>query len=170
MKVHKQTTCEGCLPVCLLSFTKEKVNIESELSLLTGGFRRNRESYALGILDEFTLKFKTNIVVYIDNRKFFNKASRLVNNSRIKLKQIKIDKKFLEKIEKPFILSLDSFSLHKDVHWPHYVIAEASNDSYFFVIDPWGGKRVKIKKAGLIKGVSSLRNHLKFCPLAIELD
>lgn len=170
MKIIKQKTCEGCLPASLLTLINKKGTLKAELSLLMGGFKRTRESYALGILDEFSHKFEANVTVYVDNGRYLKQALKIIDNPRIMLRQAKIDRKFLDRIDRPFILSLDAFSLHKDVHWPHYVIIEVSSNGFFSIIDPWNGQRRNFDKAKALKGIISLRNHLKFCPIVIKLN
>lgn len=168
LKKFKQKTCEGCLPVCLLLLINEKITLESELELLTEGFKRSRESYALGVVCEFSSKYRKKVTIFVDNKIFFRKL--LTNEPCIQLICQKIDSKFLSELQVPFILYLDSNVTGTYEHSPHFVIIEKRIKDKFLIIDPWKGKRRRLGVEKIEKGVVSLRNHLKFCPLVIKLN
>lgn len=74
MTVYRQTTCETCLPVCLLSFLNRKIKQKSEIDLLISGIKKHRDSYAFGIVDEFSLKYKKRVTIFFDNKVFLKKS------------------------------------------------------------------------------------------------
>jgi len=169
LSYFKQKTCEGCLPVCLLVLAGQKITLESELDLIIGGLKKSRESYALGIIEKFTSKYKRRATIWIDN-KFFLKIIMAGKNSPIKPAHKRIDLNFLNSLATPFILYLDSNILGTYYHSPHFVIVEKRLGGKFQIVDPWIGKRRWIEPSRLERGITSLRGYLKFCPLVIKLN
>lgn len=170
IELHRQSTCEGCLPVCLLSLINEKVTLESEIELLIGGFKRSRESYAQGIISEFAERYKNKLTITIHNKHYYKKLISFRKNPMITLIHKKIDMGLLKKLSTPFILNLDDRILRKSVHYPHFVIVERKLRRRYVLIDPWNGRRKWLSERKLYKGILSLKNYLKFCPLIIKLD
>lgn len=170
MKTGKQNTCEGCLPVCLLLLTNEKITLKSELELLIEGFKRNRESYSLGIVREFAFRYDKILNVFVHTKYFFKKLGKINKSPRIQLIHKKIGLRFLKELQTPYVLYLDDRILRKSIHYPHFVIVERKQNKKFVLLDPWDGKRKWLTEGKLLKGVLSLKNYLKFCPLVIKLD
>lgn len=170
IRVIKQKTCEGCLPACLLSLIGRNVTLKAELGLLLGGFRKNRENYAIGILHHFVSKYGKQAKVYVHNKYFFKKLRTLVTSSDIDLKHEKINLQLINKLEIPFILYLDDRILRKSIHYPHFVIVERKHKNRFVLIDPWDGRRKWFSEKKLMRAVLSLKNYLNFCPLLITIE
>lgn len=169
IKSYKQKTCEGCLPALLLMLIGKKDHLESELDLLMGGFRRNRENYAIGILHHFVSKYGKQAKVYVHNKYFFKKLQTLVTSSDIQLKHERINLQLMNKLQPPFILYLDDRILRKSIHYPHFVVVERQYNNKFVLIDPWDGRRKWLSEKKLMRAVLSLKNYLKFCPLLITV-
>lgn len=167
--IYKQKTCEGCLPVCLLTLIGSKVIQKAELNLLVGGYKRVRESYALGIALEFVSSYKKKLIILISNREYHKKLSKLNKSQRVQLTFKEINLKLINTTNPPYILYLDNYVLARDIHYPHFVIVERRQNKKFVLIDPWDGKRRWLTESKLLKGVLSLKNYLKFCPLVIKL-
>jgi len=98
MKLYKQTNCESCLPVCLLTLINEKITKKKEDELLLNGINNFRESYALGIVEEFVKKRDVKAKVFVDNRIYKNFLDKNIKDKKISLIHENINFKFQQEI------------------------------------------------------------------------
>ncbi len=166
---YKQTTSDSCLPVCLLILRGQTFSQEDEIELFINGAKSFRDNYALGILDFFSTKYKINAEVYVDNKYYFKFLRKFISNGKVNLVNQKITPKFIKENKTPFILYLDKHFLGSYEHSPHFVIVENCSNEDYYIVDPWFGKRRKIKREVVLDAVGSLRSHLRFCPFLIKL-
>ena len=171
-RTYTQTNFESCLPVCLLLLTNKKFSKLGELNLTIAGIKASRTSYAIGMLDIFTKKYKLYIDVYVDNKYFLkvlNKELLRLNNRYINLAHKTINKKTIMLEPTPYILYVDHHDLGVYSHVPHFIIVSKKSGNNFIIFDPWTGKRKKVNLKLINKSVVSLKNHIKYCPLLIKI-
>lgn len=166
IKPYKQTSCESCLPVCLLLLSEGETNQEKELSLLFAGLKGLRDSYAFGILEAFVSSYARPVTLFVDNKYFTNFLRKNNYSSLINIvnKPVNLD------FETPSIVYLDSQVLGGYSHAPHFVIIEKMVGDVCYIIDPWEGKRKRVKKEKLTEAIKSLKYYLKYCPLVIKFN
>lgn len=174
---YQQTTPLSCLPACLLMGLQIKTGFsfypEDEQQLLFNGLLFNREIYHIGILEEFSKRFKKTLKVWVDNKYFSESLKKLPISNDLKIHFHKID---LDLIlgnlsnKRLMILYLDLFYLRNNLHSPHFVVVEKLIKDRLVVLDPWKGKRFYLKSKVLMKAIDSLRNHLGFCPILVEIE
>lgn len=174
---YKQTTCESCLSACLLmciqGFYATKIREEEDRQLLFEGLMFNRQTYHIGIINEFIKRFKIPITVFVNNKYYTKKLQSLSVEKKLKIEHKKIDIElimdFLNK-GKLFIISLDIFYLKNSFHYPHFVVIEKKINEKVVLIDPWKGKRFLLRFNILQDAIGSLKNYLGICPIIIQFD
>lgn len=166
LTTYKQTSCESCLPVCLLNLGGVEITREKELKLLFDGLAGLKDSYAFGVLEAFVKIYKKPVTLYVDNKIF---ANFLIKNNQISLINI-IHKPISVEFTTPYIVYLDSQVLGGYTHAPHFVIVEKIVGETCHIIDPWDGKRRRYSKEKMTKAINSLKSYLKYCPLVITLN
>ncbi len=171
---YKQTTCESCLPACLLmwlSYIKgTSFKLEDEQELLFKGILFAREIYHIGILNEFSTKFNLPLKVWVGNKYFTKVLKNLPVNRKLEIEFQRINIPFIQKIihkQKLFILHLDIYYLRHSVHAPHFVLVEKMIGDKIVIIDPWKGKRFYFTIERITKAIDSLRTYLVFCPILV---
>jgi hypothetical protein len=165
-KPYKQQTLEGCLPVCLLLLTKGEATENEELELAIEGIK-TKISYALKVLNTFSVKYGKGFRVYIDNKFFLKELEDNFDNKDIQLVTQTIDSSLMNSISTPYILYIDAQEGFYP-HAPHFIIVESVNsDNTYKIFDPWLGESRVVENLVLQKSVEQLRNYLLFCPLII---
>jgi hypothetical protein len=148
-------------------FTKSD---EQELAL--NGSKRTYPFYVAGIPIEFAKKFECKITIYADNKFFASVLQKaILEENRISVVHKKVTIPFITKLlgENPIICHIDDHSLGDFSHASHFVVLEKSTEKFFFLIDPWSGKRKKIAKNTLVEAINSLKTQIKMCPLLISI-
>jgi len=165
MKVIKQSTYETCLPCSLLMMAGR--GNRDEIEIWRHGWKFN---YLIGQLNYVASKYKKRIVAYVENKYYFNQLQRQ-KSSGVKLVNKKIDAKLLSKLleDSKVIVYLDCYYLQKILHAPHFVVALNQDKYSIEIADPFDGRLKKIPKDIIKKGISSLRNHLKYSPVLITI-
>lgn len=166
---YKQQTAEGCLVMCCLLMGRIKPSLEIEKKILMEGLTLFREAYFLGILLAFSKICKEKIKLMVDNEFYAKKLKHSLKSKEIEIQTQKIDKKFLENVTLPIAVVFDNHALGAYTHLPHYIVILKCTSNFFEIFNPWDGKTKRVKKEILLKGVYSLRTHIKICPLAILL-
>lgn len=166
---YRQTTCETCLPVCLLTISGVSFTQNDETTLLIEGITRIRDNYALGIVDYFSSKFVQNVQVIVDNKYYCGYLGSQLRNNRVKLQYQKITLSLLSSLPKPYIINVDHNLLGAYEHTPHFVaiISEQKND--FTLFNPWTGIISRKKKQTVFNAILSLKKYIKICPLVISI-
>lgn len=176
MKVYKQISCEGCLPSCLSLLRQKKYgttfSTKEELGVLYAGMKAGTRNYTLDIAKAFSEYAKIKTGVYVDNKYFCKKLSLICDSGFIKITHKKVNlgllKSLLQK-HRAVAVYLDSYFLHKDCHYPHWVVLDRLGKKAV-VIDPWEGKRRFLKPEKLMGAIYNLKTYLRFCPLAVVLE
>ena len=165
IKPYKQTTFETCLAVCLMLMAGIKPTYKREVQICKMGRGFN---FAKGQLNYLARNLGKDLAVFVDNKTYFRKFKRDLHK-KIVAQNEKIDLRMLKSklINGPVIIYLDSYYLHKEIHYPHFVLSFDSHRNRIQIMDPWIGKIKWIPEQKIKKGIISLRNHLRFCPLAI---
>ena len=166
LTTYKQTSCESCLPVCLLNLGGVEITREKELKLLFDGLAGLKDSYAFGVLEAFVRTYNKPVTLYVDNKVF---ANFLIKNSQTSLINI-VHKPINLEFPTPYIVYLDSQVLGGYIHAPHFVIVEKIVGETCHIIDPWEGKRRRYSKEKITEAIKSLKSYLKYCPLVIKFD
>ncbi len=172
--VKEQTTCETCLPVCLIAILREqdiKVNDSEELKILIEGLKFTKDDYSTGQLVYVCKKYNVSIEQYIDYQIFHKILSKLKLPKNLILINRKIDEQFLkEMVKRSPIIYVDKYYLDGIYHYSHFVILESLDNKNAIIFDPWDGKEKSIKTQILIRSIQSLRNKLKISPKAIIIN
>lgn len=163
---YTQTSCESCLPVCLLTLGEIEISREKELQLLFDGLSGLKDSYAFGVLEAFVKTYNKEVTLFVDNKYFTNFLIKKSNSPQITVVYKPVNLEF----ETPFIVYLDSQVLGGYSHAPHFVIVEKIVGDICQIIDPWEGKRRRVKKEVSLASINSLKNYLKYCPLVIKIN
>lgn len=171
LKIHKQETYEGCLPICLLILENKIINKQLEREIIYKSLNKRRDNfYALNVLSAFSEMFSRNLTLFVGINDYAKYLNQHKDNSRIQILHQKINLDFLLKIKTPYIVQIDDFALGDIVHAMHYLIVEKIDKNEAVIIDPWYGSRTKIKNTALIKAIEILENHLLFSPLLISFN
>lgn len=163
----KQTTCESCLPVCLLRLRGKRFGRAEEQALLFEGLKAFRESYALGMCLAFVKKYKIPLDVLVGNSAYADELRHAIKNPLLRIRHANINKALLHSIAMPYILYIDNHVLGEYVHAPHFILVNGSHQKIFTIGDPWTGTIRQIRESIVLDGISSLRKRLYFCPLII---
>ncbi|VVB78053.1 Peptidase_C39 like family protein [uncultured archaeon] len=173
---YTQTTYETCLACSLLQavdqITPIKINKEIELEVINHSMKFSKEDFVVGHLDYISEKFKINILRVVDNKPFYEYIKKIKTNSKINTITHKIDLGLIDSYLKNTqpIVYIDAYSLFKISHAPHFITVLKKTDEKYEIFDPWYGKTMIIESKVLSDAVSSLRNHLLFCPQLITLS
>jgi hypothetical protein len=173
---YTQTTYETCLACSLLQavdqITPIKINKEIELELITHSMKFSKEDFVVGHLDYISKNFKVNILRIVDNKPFYDYIKKIKTDSKITTKVAKIDLKLIDSYlesTKP-IVYIDAYTFFKISHAPHFITVLKKIDDKYEIFDPWYGKSMIIKAQILYDSISSLNNHLLFCPQLIVVS
>lgn len=174
MKIKKQSTCETCLPICLIALLRDKgikIKYSEEINILVGGIRLTRLDYSTGQLIYICNKHGVEIEQYLDNQIYYKILSKLKYPKNLRLIYRKITKKFLREIVSilPVIVYVDLYYFGEVYHYPHFIILTRLNEKYVNFLDPSNGKLAKMKTRLFIRAIQSLRNKLKICPKVIRI-
>lgn len=174
---YLQVTSQSCLASCLLMLNKyyfKRDFCQFEDQLLTfEGLKRQRNYFLLGVLEVYSQAYQHKVTIYADNNYFSKVLNNGTSSNLIITKKKPIRLLVEERIvysKNPFILFIDLFYLKKGVHSPHYVIVEKYHKGRLVLVDPWFGRRFYWTKEKCIESIKSLKTHLGFCPVVIELN
>lgn len=170
---YKQTLSHSCLAACMLML-REKPFTECEESDLTlRGSKRVHQFYVAGIPLEFAQKYDSQINVFVDNKYFADILRGIFSSDkRISIIQKKLTIPLIKDllINAPLICHIDDHSLGDYSHSSHFIILEKATDQFVQIIDPWTGKRRKLKLSKLEESLSDLKTQIKMCPLLFTID
>jgi len=168
---YAQTTFETCLAVCLWQFTGDEINQEKELEVMDYALKFSRDHFTVNHLDYFAKNFDLKINLYLDNKFFLDYTKKANFSEKITLIQEKINQKLIDTLisEKPLILYIDSFVFWKVTHYPHFIIVLEKQGNNYKIYDPWEGKTTLMPIEKILAGVTSLKEHLLFCPQLIKV-
>lgn len=174
MKVipYKQTTSLSCLPACLLMCSGTKFDKTDEQNLLFKGLLFTPNIYHIGIINEFVKTYRQSVKVWVDSKYFCKSLIGLPITPKLKIEFGKINPFFVGQLlekEKPFIIYLDMFYLRNSIHSPHFVVVEGKRKERLVIIDSWKGCKFLFTLEKLTEAIESLKIHLCFCPIVIEL-
>ena len=170
----KQSTCETCLPTCLIFLLRNlgiKIGKSEEMNILIKGLKFTRIDYAIGQLVYIVRRYKVNATLYVEFREFFNQLRKLPIPPKLTLINKKVDVSLLKKLLKAgyAIVYLDQFFIGYAYHYPHFVALLEFKNSSAKIFDPWDGKEKKVTKSEISKGIQSLGNKWKISPKAIQV-
>ena len=171
---YRQTTCESCLPVCLLMvnefLTGKRFGRKEETELMSQGLLDHERNYAVGMLIAAKklngMKFKF-WIRGPKNRDYVR--SELPKDVDVFEEEISIEliDKLLEK-KKPVIILTDGFYFGIEGHWTHYVVISENLGKNYAVYNPWTGKKEISPKKLVSKALSQAWNKLLFATMIIE--
>lgn len=172
--VKEQSTCDTCLPICLMALLRKngiKVKNSEEMNILVEGIKFTKLDYSIGQLVYICNKYNVKAEAYIDYPVFHKILSKLDYPRNLKLICEKIDKKAMQRIIEvsPVVIYVDKYYLDRICHYPHFVILVTLNDNYSVIFDPWDGRERQVTTKLLIRSVQSLRNNLKISPKLIRI-
>ncbi len=171
LKVYKQETYEGCLPVSLMILGNIKSTKEKELEIILNGVQKPRDnSYSLNMITSFIEKYNTRANLYVNNKFYTNYLTKQNQNNNINIIHHRINLQLFLKLKKPFTLYVDDFILGEEAHSQHFIIVEKIEKNLATIIDPWPGIRKVIKTETLLKASKNMWNQFLYCPLLITLE
>lgn len=172
----RQSTNQSCLPACLLMLfyigKNHQITEKEDQNLIIEGLLQFRDYYPLGILEAFVSRYKIPVEVLVDNIYFTKVLKSWVFSKSINIKNSPIRQNISHKLKSafgPFIVFIDGFYLCRGPHTPHFVIVEKVLNQKIVIIDPWFGKRFYWSIEKLQESIASLKTHIRFCPISIEL-
>lgn len=177
VKPYRQSLTHSCLVTCFLMLLQGKNGLsfgeKEEQKLALQGSKRKYPFYVVGIPYEVVNEYKVSITVIADNRYF----SRLLKDAFEKKKQLTVAHKpitllLIEQLlrKQPLICHIDNNMLGDYSHSSHFIVLEKTVSNFIQIIDPWTGKRRRVKKETLEAGVLSLKKHVKMSPLLFSLE
>lgn len=171
LKVYKQATHAGCLPVSLMILGNIKVTKNKEVEIIYKGVKKPRDnSYALSMLTSFVEVYKMPNTLYVDNLYYSKYLKKINKNKNIDVIHQEINLDFIKELNEPFTIYVDDFILGEEAHSQHFIVVEKIENDIAIIIDPWTGERKEIKKAVLMKAVQSLQSQFLYCPLLITIN
>lgn len=171
LKVYKQKTYEGCLPISLMILGNIKATKNKELEIIYKGVKKPRDnSYSLNMLTAYVEIYNTPTILYVDNNYYSKYLKKVNKNKNINVIQQEINWDFIKKLSKPFIVYIDDYILGAETHSQHFIIVEEIKNTSAIIIDPWTGERKEIKKSILMKAIRSLESRFFYCPLLINFN
>ena len=141
-----QSTFEGCLAVCLLKLTNQKVTKKKELEIILHALKFSKWNFTEGHLDFFK-KQKLKQIVEKKNKLSLSIIDELLKKSEV-------------------IVYTDAFAYWKIKHYPHFVLVKNKSGSSYKVFDPWDGK-IKIMPRKTLSASSLSLRRLGFSPQVI---
>jgi hypothetical protein len=169
LQVFKQTTYEGCLPICLLSMASIQIDRKKEVSLIQNAIPKCRDSYAFSMILSFAEQYNLPVNLYVDDKYYSNYLKRINDGNKIKIFYQLINEGFILRQTVPFILYVDMHDFGAYIHSPHFIIVEKQQGNTFIVVDSLTGKRMTYEKTKILSSVSSLKNRFSYSPLLITL-
>jgi hypothetical protein len=170
LQVFKQTTYEGCLPICLLSMADIQIDREKEVSLIQNAIPKCKESYAFSMILSFVEQYDIPVNLYVDDRYYSNYLKKVNDRNKITIFHQPINEDFMHNQTSPFILYVDMYDFGAYIHNPHFIIVEKQQGNTFIVVDSLTGKRMTFEKTKILSSVSSLKNRFLYSPLLITLE
>ena len=169
MKPYKQTSSQSCLSVCLLTCIGQDITVDKELELLYEGLKTT-DPYSVSVIRAFVKKYGKNVNVYVDSNYYQTELREKYGTTQISFIHTKISQQFLEKLEAPYIVYLNTNTLLGTWDYSqHFVIIESTSDMFFIIIEPATGKRMKVSKKKLLESIAVLKDRVHYCPLVIEV-
>jgi hypothetical protein len=167
---YAQSTFETCLAVDLLQLTEKKISKEEELKTINHAMNFSKDNFTIGHIDYVAKNYDLELNLYIDNKWYFDFTNKIKFSNKIKTIQKKINLDLInERIKvSPVIVYVDSFAIWKITHAPHFIIVIQETKKGYKIYDPWYGKIKIIDSEILSKGISDLRDLLKYCPQLIQ--
>lgn len=172
---YTQTTYETCLACCLLQAVDRVKPIKLihtiELACINHSMSFSKDDFVIGHLDFITKKFNVGVERIVDNKLFYDYVKKIKSSPKIITRVQKIDLSLLNQLlDKKPILYIDSYYLFKVTHYPHFVTVLERVGTKYKIFDTWDGKEKLIEGRILSKAISSLRNHLRFCPQVLIIE
>ena len=169
MKPYKQTSSQGCLAVCLLQSIDEEITQKKELELLLEGLR-TRSPYSIGVASAFVKHYAKDVMIYVDNVYYQSQLKNEYETEHMRFIHSNVTMEFLDKLNVPFIVYLSTHTLLKTWDYsPHFVTIESMTDTFYTILEPWSGRRMKVGKKKVIESISELRSRVHYCPLVIKV-
>lgn len=173
VKPYKQNFSHSCLVASLLMLTSNKYKQRLEKEIFLKGTSRIYPYYVVGIPHEFSRALDLNVTVYTDN-KFFTGVLKAAfsKNKQIVVIHRKIDIKLIRQLirKSPIICHIDNHYLGDYSHASHFVVIENINKNKVSIVDPYYGKRCVLSEKNLLASITSLKKHIKMCPLVFVKD
>ena len=165
----KQKFYHSCLVTSLMMISK--MNDQSiEERIFMEGEKRRHNYYLRGIIDSFVDNTMLSVEIIVDNKYFAEEVAK-PKSKNIKVINEKITLELIKKLleTQAFIIDLDDNFLGDYSHASHFVVIEkVLPNGKFQIIDPSSGGKKMLTAEKLENSISSLKNHIKMCPLIIR--
>lgn len=167
----KQKFHHSCL-VTSLFMISNMADQSIEERVFFEGEKRNFDLSLNSMLESFADNTMLSVEVFIDNKFFTDKLQKQQNkkNKRLKFKHEVITTELIMSLVKtdPVVVHIDNNFLGHQAHGSHYVVIENFENGNFQLIDPADGKCKSLKIEKMMEAISSLKTHLKICPIVIR--
>ncbi|MBS3054062.1 MAG: hypothetical protein J4431_00815 [Candidatus Aenigmarchaeota archaeon] len=169
-----QSTCESCLPVCLMELLRMRgvrVKDSEETKILMEGLTFTKLDYTIGQLIYVAKKYGVGIEQYTDFPSFNDELLRLDIPKSIKLLPAKNSKRLVMRLaaKAPIAVYMDKYDLDGIYHYSHFILLLKMDKQTSTFFDPWDGKIKKMMANALMSSVRSLRNRLGISPKLIRM-
>lgn len=173
---YQQSLTDSCLVACFLMLLQAQKDItfteKEEQHLALNGSKRKYPFYVVGIPYEVAVEYNAHITIFADNKYFtkvLEKSFGDTKNIEVKHQPVKVSliQELLQK--QPLICYVDNNALGNYSHSPHFIVLEKATESFFHIVNPWTGKKKRISRETLEKGIRSLKTHVKMCPLLFSI-
>src|ERR1035437_7948235 len=95
LQAFKQTTYEGCLPICLLSMAGIQIDRKKEISLIQNAIPKCKDSYAFSMILSFVEQYNFSVNLYVDDKYFSNYLKKINNSKNVTISYHHINEDFI---------------------------------------------------------------------------
>ena len=173
---YKQSLSQSCLVACFLMLLKGRYGIKftsrDEEKITIRSMQRKYSFYVAGVPKEIAKAYKKKIKLTVDNKYFTKVVTKAIGDEKnIRTYHQKITMDYIKRIvkENPVICHVDDHYLGDYSHASHFVIIEKTTNKKIKIIDPWTGKRRVVSAKRIEDSITSLKKHVKMCPLVYTI-
>lgn len=175
---YAQSLTHSCLAACLLMLREAAsgrlCTEQEEQALALSGSLRTYPFYVVGIPAEFSKRYHIAVRILADNTYFAGRLrDAFAGHDGVHVEQAKVTLPLIRKELQthPLICHIDNHALGDSSHSSHFVILERElPKDRILVVDPWSGKKRRMRMAMLENAIHDVKNHLKMCPLLLHLS
>ena len=168
---HAQSTAESCLAMCLLRIAKLKISKRTEWQLFSFALRFSKASFTLGHLEWISKRLRLAVTLDIGVTWYWRIVKALPRSRRVNVRRSPVTLNTIAQAlrQRPVIAYIDGFYLWKRIHYPHFIVIEATVGSGVTIYDPWDGVRRTVSRSLVQRALNSLRFRLRMAPQLIYI-
>src|SRR3989344_1501680 len=174
---YKQSFTHSCLAACFFMLLKAQKGTDfdqdDERKLWESGSDRKHPFYVVGIPQEFSKTFEANVEICVGNKYFTNVLKKAFGSNvhcKVRHRKITIESIRERLKEGPVICHIDDHILGNYSHSSHFVILEKElSQERILIVDPWIGRKRRLRFGQIEESILSLKKHIKMCPLLLRI-